>query len=112
MWGVSAEGYHDFRIPKVRICNERRSNNIDRIYDRGDIPFKIDYQGTLKKLIWKQDPKFLDYHHYLPIFIDGLREKFDPYRYLAVEGTIELIEKAPEKIPPVVPQLILPLKSN
>ena len=22
----------------------------------------------------------LDYHHYLPIFFDGLREKEDPYR--------------------------------
>ena len=62
-------------------------------------------------MVWKQDASLLDYHHYLPIFIDGLREKIDPYRYLAIAGTFELIEKGPEKIPQIVPQLILPLKS-
>ncbi len=63
-------------------------------------------------MIWKQDIKFVDYHHYLPIFFDGLREKMDPYRFLAIAGTFELIEKGPEKIVSVIPQLIIPLKSN
>ena len=27
---------------------------------------------------------YLDYHHYLPIFFEGIREKMDPYRFLAV----------------------------
>ena len=34
----------------------------------------------------KVDVDKLDYHHYLPIFLDGIREKEDPYRFLAIQG--------------------------
>lgn len=27
----------------------------------------------------------LDYHHYLPMFFDGIRETQEPYRFLAVQ---------------------------
>merc|ERR1712099_43156 len=53
----------------------------------------------------------LDYHHYLPIFFDGLREKEDPYRFLAVQGTYDMLDKGGSKILPVVPQLIIPIKT-
>jgi Parkin co-regulated protein len=33
----------------------------------------------------------LDYHHYLPIFFDGIRETQDPYRFLAVKGVEDLL---------------------
>ena len=52
----------------------------------------------------------LDYFHYLPIFFDGLREKEEPYRFFAVEGVYNLLEKGGSKILPVVPQLIIPIK--
>eukprot|EP00392_Amoebophrya_sp_AT5.2_P010821 g10888.t1 len=53
----------------------------------------------------------LDYHHYLPIFFDGLREREDPYRFLAVQGVYDMLEKGGSKILPVVPQLIIPIKT-
>jgi len=53
----------------------------------------------------------LDYHHYLPIFFDGLREKEEPYRFLAVQGVYDLLAKGGSKILPVVPQLIIPIKT-
>ena len=28
----------------------------------------------------------LDYHHYLPMFFDGIRETQEPYRFLAVQA--------------------------
>jgi hypothetical protein len=31
------------------------------------------------------DVSKLDYHHYLPIFFDGIRETQEPYRFLAVK---------------------------
>merc|ERR1712187_1108212 len=62
------------------------------------------------KLVWKVDIEKLDYHHYLPIFFDGLREKEEPYRFLAVQGTYDMLEKGGAKILPVVPQLIIPAK--
>ncbi len=33
----------------------------------------------------------LDYHHYLPIFFDGIRETQEPYRFLAVKGVEDLL---------------------
>jgi hypothetical protein len=54
----------------------------------------------------------LDYHHYLPIFFDGLRERIDPYRFLSILGTYDLLEKGGSKILPVIPQLIIPIKSK
>lgn len=53
----------------------------------------------------------LDYHHYLPIFVSGLREKEEPFRFLAVKGTFDLLEEGGSKILPVIPQLIIPIKS-
>ena len=68
--------------------------------------------------MWQVDVEKLDYHHYLPIFFDGskpkvmprwtegvhvvrwpwssvrLREKEEPYRFFAVEGVYNLLEKA------------------
>merc|ERR1711953_538001 len=63
------------------------------------------------KVAWKVDVEKLDYHHYLPIFFDGLREKEDPYRFLAVQGTYDMLDKGGSKILPVVPQLIIPVKT-
>jgi hypothetical protein len=54
----------------------------------------------------------LDYHHYLPIFFEGIREKQDPYRFLAVQGVFDMLEKGGAKVLPVIPQLIIPIKSK
>ena len=31
----------------------------------------------------------LDYHHYLPMFFDGIRETQEPYRFLAVQARLQ-----------------------
>jgi len=82
-----------------------------RFYDRGDLPIKVDHQSAISKTEWKISPEQLDYHHYLPIFLDGIREKVDPYRFLAIMGTYEMLEAGGSKILPVIPQLIIPLKT-
>jgi hypothetical protein len=43
----------------------------------------------------------LDYHHYLPIFFDGIRETQDPYRFLAIKGVEDLLAagKGPSTAP-------------
>jgi hypothetical protein len=64
------------------------------------------------QLTWKMEPEHLDYHLHLPIFFEGLRETEEPYRFLANTGTDELIEKSPNKLLPVLPQLIIPIKST
>jgi hypothetical protein len=82
-----------------------------RNYDRGDLPIQVTHSGTANRIHWKVEVDKLDYHHYLPIFFDGIREKEDPYRFLAVEGVHNMLEKGGSKILPVVPQLIIPLKT-
>merc|ERR1719401_3416650 len=82
-----------------------------RFYDRGDLPIQIFHGAVGGKLAWKVDVEKLDYHHYLPLFFDGLREKEEPYRFLAVQGVYDLLEKGGSKILPVVPQLIIPIKT-
>ena len=57
------------------------------------------------------DCEKLDYHHYLPIFFDGLREKEEPYRFLAVQGTLDLLERGSVKVLPTIPQIIITIKS-
>lgn len=45
----------------------------------------------------------LDYHHYLPIFFEGLRELDEPFKFMADRGSDELIEACPHKLLPVLP---------
>jgi len=82
-----------------------------RFYDRGDLPIQVFHGAVGGKIAWKVDVEKLDYHHYLPIFFDGVREKEDPYRFLAVQGAYDMLEKGGSKILPVVPQLIMPMKT-
>ena len=44
-----------------------------RFYERGDLPIAVDHSGSTPKIQWKVDVEKLDYHHYLPLFFDGLR---------------------------------------
>jgi len=94
-------------------AHERRKiepTEFRRFYERGDLPVQIAHRGTANLISWKVDIEKLDYHHYLPIFFDGLREKEDPYRFLAVQGVYDMMDKGGSKILPVVPQLIIPVK--
>ena len=78
-------------LPKMRkaknICTDFRI-----FYDRGDIPIRIIHTSSHNKIQWRINPAQLDLKQYMPIFIDGLREKIDPYRFLAIMGTFDLIE--------------------
>lgn len=51
-----------------------------RFYDRGDLPITINHKGVHNIITWKVEIQKLDYHHYLPIFFDGVRELEEPYR--------------------------------
>jgi len=81
-----------------------------RFYDRGDLPIQVAFDGAHRKVQWKVSFDKLDYHHYLPIFFDGIRETQEPYTFLARQGTYDLLSKGGAKILPVIPQLIIPMK--
>ena len=54
----------------------------------------------------------LDYHHYLPLFFDGMCEVKHPYEFFARQGVHDMLEHGGSKILPVIPQLIIPVKSK
>lgn len=54
----------------------------------------------------------LDYHHYLPLFFDGLCETEHPWEFFARQGVHDMLEHGGSKILPVIPQLIIPIKSK
>ena len=104
----------DQPVPKSGAFKKRDvpPSEFRRYYDRGDLPIRVDHQSSSPKLIWKVSAESLDYHHYLPIFFDGGRERIDPYRSFAIMGTYDLLDKGGSKILPVIPQLIIPIKSK
>ena len=81
-----------------------------RYYERGDLPISIQHRSNGRTISWKVDAEKLDYHHYLPIFFDGLRELEEPYKFIAMQGCMDLLEKGGAKILPTIPQLIIPIK--
>ena len=63
------------------------------------------------RLAWKVEIQKLDFHHYLPIFFDGLREVELPYAFVAEQGVLDMLEAGAHKVLPVIPQLIIPIKT-
>lgn len=54
----------------------------------------------------------LDYEHYLPLFLDGLCETQHPHEFLARKGAEDLITRAPDRVTPLLPAIIPPLRSK
>ncbi|XP_004524551.1 parkin coregulated gene protein homolog [Ceratitis capitata] len=102
--------------PKIYIYKKRpvKETLFKMYFRRGDIPaakrIKGSGKGTNGSVKWFCDPKELDYCYYLPIFVDGLADTDIDIRSLAQEAAMDLILKAPHKILPVLPKLILPFK--
>ncbi len=79
---------HKERRPRV----QRRDSLFKTFYIRGDLPVTISYDDKGRKVLaWKVDIEKLDYHHYLPIFFEGLCEKQYPYNFLALQGMLILL---------------------
>ena len=75
-------GARPMTSPPASGAYARRRNppntELRRFYERGDLPCQIDHRGVTNKLAWKVEIDKLDFHHYLPLFFDGLREEEEP----------------------------------
>eukprot|EP00823_Brevimastigomonas_motovehiculus_P002853 TRINITY_DN168_c0_g2_i1.p1 TRINITY_DN168_c0_g2~~TRINITY_DN168_c0_g2_i1.p1 ORF type:complete len:249 (+),score=63.65 TRINITY_DN168_c0_g2_i1:48-794(+) len=94
-----------------KVRNATQSTEFRRFYDRGDLPLQVDFDGAQRKVQWKVNFDKMDYFLYLPVFFDGIREKKEPYKFLARNGTYDLLSKGGGKIWEVIPQLIIPIKT-
>ncbi|KAJ0409228.1 hypothetical protein P43SY_006725 [Pythium insidiosum] len=81
-------------------------------YDRGDLPVRVNFAGAIRKLQWQVELTQLDYGHYLPMFMEGLRELDEPYHFLAVNGVLDMLEKGEGRPLTCLPLLVLPMKQN
>ncbi|XP_051667240.1 parkin coregulated gene protein isoform X1 [Manacus candei] len=82
-----------------------------KFYDRGDFPIAVEHDTIANKIAWKVEIENLDYHYFLPLFFDGLCETKFPYEFFARQGIHDMLEHGGNKILPVVPQLIIPIKN-
>ena len=46
------------------------------------------------------------------MFFEGLRVSREPYTFLAYQGVLDLLKHGKDKILPVVPQLVIPIKTG
>ncbi|KAM6082674.1 parkin coregulated gene protein isoform 4-T6 [Chlamydotis macqueenii] len=83
-----------------------------KFYERGDFPIALEHDTKGNKIAWKVEIEKLDYHYYLPLFFDGLCEMTFPYEFFARQGIHDMLEHGGNKILPVIPQLIIPIKIN
>jgi len=87
-----------------------RPTEFRKFYERGDFPIALEHDTKGNKIAWKVEIDKLDYHHYLPLFFDGLKETTHPYEFFARQGVHDMLEHGGNKIVSVVPQLIIPIK--
>lgn len=85
--------------------------NFRKFYERGDFPIALEHDTKGNKIAWKVEIEKLDYHHYLPLFFDGLCETEHPCEFFARQGVHDMLEHGGAKILPVIPQLIIPIKN-
>ena len=86
------------------------STSFKRCYERGDFPIALEHDTKGNKIAWKVEIERLDYHHYLPLFVEGLSETSHPYEFFARQGVHDMLEHGGEKVLAVIPQLIIPIK--
>ncbi|XP_072437311.1 parkin coregulated gene protein-like isoform X2 [Chiloscyllium punctatum] len=82
-----------------------------KCYKRGDFPIALEHGSHGNRIAWKVEIEKLDYHHYLPLFFDGLCDTAHPYDFFARQGIHDMLEHGGMKILPVIPQLIIPIKN-
>ncbi|KAJ7363604.1 hypothetical protein OS493_009765 [Desmophyllum pertusum] len=81
-----------------------------KCYERGDFPIALEHDTKGNKIAWKVEIERLDYHHYLPLFFEGLSETSHPYEFFSRQGVHDMMEHGGTKVLPVIPQLIIPVK--
>ena len=76
-------------------------------YDRGELPCTIRFSSGGKALRWSGPIEALDLEYYIPIFVDGIRINTDPCKFMARQGSKELIDATIGK-----PNLLLPVMQD
>ena len=93
--------------PRIFDAEQNAATELRRYFERGELPFFI-VHASKNRLAWKFEPVAADFKKWLPIFIDGLKERTKQLRFIAENGCIEMIKKAGEMLPELIPAITLP----
>ncbi len=81
-----------------------------KFFERGDLPVTIRHKARLA-LEFRSPINALNVAYFLPIFIDGIRERQEPFRFVAIEGSFMLINQGdPAIILSCIGELVYPIK--
>eukprot|EP00392_Amoebophrya_sp_AT5.2_P016587 g16860.t1 len=67
-----------------------------KMFERGDLPIAIKH-GAKMTLEWRIPVESINTRIFLPIFIDGIRERKFPFNYVSFEGTMSMIKSLNEE---------------
>lgn len=82
-----------------------------KMFERGDLPCVLKHQGAKLALSWKVPIESLDLDHYLPLFVDGIRERKFPCHFISFEGAMSILQQgSATNITNAIRKLIIPLK--
>jgi len=101
------------RIDPFKINNSMPASLLPRRYTRGELPCTVEHRSSGLALSWMCPLHNLDYDHYLPCFMDGIRCNDNPHKFIARQGVYELIEDArgnSERILDCLHLIVLPLR--
>merc|ERR1712062_776137 len=71
-----------------------------KFYERGDFPIALEHDTKGNRISWKVELEKLDYHHYLPLFFDGLCETQHPHEFFARQGIHDMLEHGNAQVLP------------
>ena len=97
--------------PAAGSLSERNSKQtaFKKFYDRGDFPIALEHDTKGNKIAWKVEIDKLDYHHYLPLFFEGLCETEHPYLWrdgrTGTRGLLQTDLTCPEYLQEYEPKL-------
>ncbi|OQR94632.1 hypothetical protein ACHHYP_01037 [Achlya hypogyna] len=110
-------------LPPVAGAFKKRqipSSNFPSSYNRGiihelsgHVPVCVEPRTGGNHLKWTKPIDEIDFSVFLPLFLEGTREKEEPYHFLASTGSFELLQHGrlyPEKVHACLHKLIAPIR--
>lgn len=81
-----------------------------KLFERGDLPIRVKHTSAGIRVEWLKPIDTLDLHELLPVFMSGMREVEEPYMSMSQYGTHDLLATGGDRVLPVVPQLVEPMR--
>lgn len=117
-WDVTKRNKPSDKLTKMKFSDPfsfgaKHQTNFGYVYSAGGIPCRIEHGNVKMKLKWDIPPENLDYDPTLIICFEGLLETKHPYNFAGKQCVRELLaaKGASEKIVPLLPRLISPLRN-